>query len=71
MGRENRAIHESHTCLGPIVRLGATEISVNSVDALRTVYSNRLDKHEFYSRAFDNYGYRQKFTNPLSPAKNV
>jgi unspecific monooxygenase len=59
MGRENQTIHDVHTRLGPIVRLGITEISVNSVEALRTVYSNRLDKHEFYSRAFDNYGYNQ------------
>jgi unspecific monooxygenase len=42
--------------LGPIVRLGATELSVNSVDALKTVYSDDLDKDVFYSRAFDNYG---------------
>lgn len=60
MGREIVAIHEAHTPLGPVVRLGVTEISVNSAEALRTVYSNRLDKHEFYSRAFDNYGYNEE-----------
>ncbi len=54
--RENRAIHDAHQRLGPIVRLGATELSVNSVDALKTVYSDDLDKDVFYSRAFDNYG---------------
>lgn len=71
MGRENRAIHEAHTRLGPIIRLGATEISVNSIEALRTVYSNRLDKHEFYSRAFDNYGYIRETFDHSGIAENV
>jgi hypothetical protein len=55
-GWENRAIHNAHERLGPIVRLGSTEISVNSVDAVRVVYSDAFDKHEWYSRAFENYG---------------
>jgi hypothetical protein len=54
--RGNRAIHEAHRHLGPIVRLGATEISVNSIDCIRTVYGDAFDRHEWYSRAFDNYG---------------
>lgn len=55
-GRENRAIHDAHKRLGPIVRLGSTELSVNSLDALKAIYSDDFDKDEFYSRAFDNYG---------------
>jgi hypothetical protein len=55
-GKENRAIHDAHQRLGPIVRLGSTEISVNSVEGVRLVYSDGFDKHEWYSRAFENYG---------------
>jgi hypothetical protein len=55
-GRENRAIHNAHQNLGPVVRLGKTELSVNSVEGIKLVYSDGFDKHEWYSRAFDNYG---------------
>jgi unspecific monooxygenase len=57
---ENRAIHDSHRRLGPIVRLGPTEISVNSLEGLRTIYGDNLDKHEWYCGAFENYGYAIK-----------
>jgi hypothetical protein len=54
---ENKAIHEAHKRLGPIVRLGATELSVNSLDCVRTVYGDGFDRHEWYCRAFENYGF--------------
>ena len=54
-GRENRAIHKAHERHGHIVRLGSTEVSVGSVEALRVVYSDAFDKHEWYGRAFENY----------------
>lgn len=56
-GKENRAIHDAHERLGPIVRLGSTELSINSVEGLRIIYSDSFNKHEWYSRSFDNYEY--------------
>ncbi|KAE9371836.1 cytochrome P450 [Stipitochalara longipes BDJ] len=53
-GRENRAIHDAHQRLGPIVRLGPRALSVNSADALKVIYSDRFYKDEFYA-AFANY----------------
>lgn len=47
------ALHERH---GPVVRLAPNEISVNSADALRTVYIGGFEKHTFYLDAFVNYG---------------
>jgi hypothetical protein len=55
LGRETKAIHDAHRRLGPIVRLGPRELSVNSADALRVIYSDRFDKDAFY-HAFANYG---------------
>jgi hypothetical protein len=53
--RENRAIHDAHRRLGPVVRLGPTELSVNSPDALKVIYSDTFDRDAFYT-AFTNYG---------------
>ena len=47
------ALHEKH---GPVVRLAPNEISVNSPDALRTVYIGGFEKHRWYLDAFVNYG---------------
>lgn len=58
---QNRAIHDAHKSLGPIIRLGATELSVNSLEDIRTVYGDGFDRHEWYSRAFKNYGYHLHF----------
>lgn len=67
---QNKAIHDAHRRLGPVVRLGATELSVNSLEGVRTVYGDAFDRHEWYSRAFENYGhdpfltaFRQFLTN--------
>ncbi|PMD29966.1 putative cytochrome P450 [Hyaloscypha variabilis F] len=60
-GRENRAIHNAHQRLGPIVRLGPKALSVNSADALKVIYSDRFDKDEFYA-AFANYGQPNMFS---------
>jgi hypothetical protein len=57
---ETRAIHDSHRRLGPIVRLGPTEVSVNSLEGIRAIYGDNLDKHEWYCGAFENYGYAIK-----------
>jgi hypothetical protein len=53
-GRENRSIHDAHRRLGPIVRLGPAELSVNSIDALKVIYSDIFDRDEFYT-VFSNY----------------
>ena len=55
-GRGNRVIHVAHARFGPVVRLGRTEISVNSANAVKESYSNALEKDEWYARAFENYG---------------
>ena len=46
------ALHEKH---GPVVRLAPNEISVNSPDALRTVYTGGFEKHRWYLDSFVNY----------------
>jgi hypothetical protein len=54
--RENRTIHAAHQRLGPIVRLGPSEISVACVDqGIRSIYPGGFEKHEWY-RFFDNFG---------------
>ena len=47
------ALHEKH---GPVVRLAPNEISVNSPDALRTIYTGGFQKHRWYVDAFTTYG---------------
>jgi len=53
--QENRTVYEAHALYGPIVRLGPTEISVNSAEAVRVVYGGNFDKHVWW-KAFRNYG---------------
>lgn len=53
---ENRSIHAAHTRLGPVVRLGPNELSFNSLDALKKIYtSGAFEKHEWYRDAFVNF----------------
>jgi unspecific monooxygenase len=35
--------------------LGPAELSVNSIDALKVIYSDMFDRDEFYT-VFSNYG---------------
>ncbi|KAI0002623.1 cytochrome P450 3A12 [Xylariaceae sp. FL0662B] len=53
--RENRTLYAAHRRHGPIVRLGPNELSVNNIEAVKTIYQGGFDKHEWYS-LFDNYG---------------
>ncbi|KAI5866361.1 cytochrome P450 [Durotheca rogersii] len=53
--RENHTLHAAHRRLGPVVRVGPSELSVDSVDAVKTIYQGGFDKHPWYS-VFDNYG---------------
>jgi len=57
-GQPNKAIHDAHTRLGPVVRLGLTEISVNSLEGLHVVYGGNFAKDRFYAR-FANFEYVQ------------
>jgi len=52
---ENRTLYSAYLKLGPVIRIGPNEISVNDVAGLRTVYAGGFEKGEWYS-IFDNYG---------------
>lgn len=55
-GRENRTICALHKRLGPVIQLSPWEISINSVEGLRTIYIGGFSKHEWFREAFTNYG---------------
>jgi len=52
--RENRTVWESHKRLGPVVRLAPSEISVCTLQGVKTIYGNWA-KNAWYA-AFINYG---------------
>ena len=54
--RENRTLHVAHQNLGSIVRIGPHELSIDTINNVRTVYQGGFEKSNFYS-IFDNYGY--------------
>ena len=49
------SIFGAHQEKGPIVRLGPNELSVNSVDGLRQVYTGGYAKTDFYIDEFENF----------------
>lgn len=51
-----RTLYLLHKRCGPIVRLGPNEISVNTPDALRTIYKGGFEKTRWYQDLFVNYG---------------
>ncbi|KLU87859.1 cytochrome P450 3A12 [Magnaporthiopsis poae ATCC 64411] len=53
--RENRTLRRAHQRLGPFVRVGPNEISIDDVEAVKAVYQGGFDKTSWYS-IFDNYG---------------
>ena len=53
--RENSTLLAAHQRLGPIVRVGPNDVSVNDIDFVRTIYGGGFEKGEWYS-VFDNYG---------------
>ena len=54
--RDAQAVHSAHLRLGPVIRLGPVEISVNDVDGgLKPIYEGRLPKTDFYQVA-NSYG---------------
>ncbi|KAK3332036.1 cytochrome P450 [Cercophora scortea] len=54
--RENRTLHALHRRLGPVIRVGPNELSIDGIDSVRTVYQGGFEKPDWYS-VFDNYGY--------------
>ena len=51
--KEVRTIHAAHEKLGPVVRLGSNELSVNCIEGgLRTIYNGNFKKHDFYPNLF-------------------
>lgn len=56
--RNNRTIQSLHERLGPIVRLGPSEISINCVDGgIKSIYTGGFEKHDWYPRVFASFGY--------------
>ncbi|KAL9593425.1 MAG: hypothetical protein Q9179_005887 [Wetmoreana sp. 5 TL-2023] len=60
--KETRTIFALHQKYGPVIRLAPNEISVNSLEGLRTIYYGGFDKHHWYSDIFVNYRTRSMFT---------
>ena len=52
--RENRTVWDAHKRLGPVVRLAPEEVSVCTLDGLKTIYGD-WEKNAWYE-AFINYG---------------
>ncbi|KAL8790431.1 MAG: hypothetical protein Q9213_000583 [Squamulea squamosa] len=59
---EVRTIYALHQKYGNVVRLGPNEISVNTLNGLRTIYVGGFEKHPWYTEAFVNYGMRNLVT---------
>ncbi|KAF5858429.1 hypothetical protein ETB97_004367 [Aspergillus alliaceus] len=54
-GKEVLTLYDLHQTLGPVVRLGPDELSVNSLSGLKTIYTGAFEKHSFYSDVFVNF----------------
>jgi hypothetical protein len=50
-----RTIYDLHKKHGPVVRLAPMELSVNSLDGLRKIYTGAFDKDVFYHKVFVNF----------------
>ncbi|KAF4555695.1 Cytochrome P450-like protein 31 [Elsinoe fawcettii] len=59
--RENTTIWDAHKHLGPVIRLGPDEVSVNSIEGLETIYVRNFDKHDFYV-GFEQYDQTNMFS---------
>jgi hypothetical protein len=58
--RENRTLHDAHRRLGPVIRVGPNELSIDGLENVRVVYQGGFEKPGWYS-VFDNYGYGNRF----------
>ncbi|KAL1311391.1 hypothetical protein AAFC00_001558 [Neodothiora populina] len=61
--KENRAILEAHRAKGPILRIAPNELSVNSLEGLKKIYSGNFPKTDFYPNIFQSFGLRTMFTS--------
>ncbi|KAI1458082.1 cytochrome P450 [Annulohypoxylon moriforme] len=68
--RENRTLHAAHKQHGPVVRIGPTELSVNSIEGIKTIYQGGFDKHQWYS-VFNNYGVPCTFASLTSKSHSL
>ena len=56
-GRQNRTLFLCHRRLGPVIRLGPNELSVDCVDGgIRIIYGGGFEKSNWYSNQYKNYG---------------
>ncbi|KAJ5374094.1 hypothetical protein N7517_006100 [Penicillium concentricum] len=70
--RNNRTIQAAHEKLGPIVRLGPSEISINCVEGgIKSVYAGGFEKHNWYPRVFASFGTVSMFTMTGSKAHST
>ncbi|KAI1424685.1 cytochrome P450 3A12 [Xylaria sp. FL1777] len=53
--KENQTLQVVHKRCGQIARIGPCELSVNTMEAVKTIYQGGFDKHSWYS-VFDNFG---------------
>ena len=53
--RSRPNLYAAHKAHGPIVRIAPNEISVNSLEGLRSIYTAGLEKHQFYIGIFEHY----------------
>jgi hypothetical protein len=53
--RENTSLLAAHRRLGPVLRVGPADVSLDGVEALRVVYQGGFEKDPWYS-IFANYG---------------
>ncbi|KAI1123097.1 cytochrome P450 [Nemania abortiva] len=63
--RENRTLLAAHRRCGQIIRVGPRELSVASMEAVKTIYQGGFDKHSWYS-VFDNFGVPCTFSSAQS-----
>lgn len=56
ISQENQTIHEAHLKHGPIVRLGRSEVAVNTIShGVKLIYSGNFEKHRWYDQMV-NFG---------------
>ncbi|KAL5360564.1 cytochrome P450 [Aspergillus floccosus] len=54
-GTEVLTIYDLHQKHGSVVRLGPNELTVNSIQGLKTIYTGAFEKHSWYSDFFINF----------------
>lgn len=52
---EVERLAEAHENLGPVVRVGPRDVSIESVENVKTVYTGRFNRTKWYG-IFENYG---------------